>query len=143
MANAQISLNGNMMKIKDNGDGTYSTTTASIVQEIQLLNAVAIRNTSPNTSTTVDATALSSRKYFHVSNTLNQAVTIGVTVYTSDGNNGVVIGSKSIAAGTNGLITIADISTLSEPFNKISITATCSIAPASGSVSVWLEGVSA
>lgn len=142
MANTQINLNGYQMKIKDNGDGTYSTTTCSTTQEIQLLSALAVTDTVGHYSSIFDISNLSGRKYIHVASTLNQAATVSVLVYNSAGSGNVTIGSKSIAANTNGIITASDIANLSEPYSKMAVCVTCAVAPASGNINIWLEGVS-
>lgn len=142
MANTQINLNGYQMKIKDNGDGTYSTTICSPVQEVTAFNALAIIDT-VNHDVTIDVSNLSGRKVFLVCNTHNQAVTVSIIAATSSGTSCVTLGSKSVAATSYALISAADIATLVEPFMKLTVRTQCSVAPTSGNVTVWLEGVSA
>lgn len=143
MANQQIQLNGFNMKIKDNGDGTYSSTNAKVVFETQLFSALAVTDNQPHDSSQADVSGISGRKYLHFVNTLNQAVTVSVIGCISDGTNSVTLGAKSFAASTSGIITAVDIPALLEPLQKIVVRVQCSTAPSSGNISVFLEGVSA
>ncbi len=143
MANQQIVLNGFNMRIRDNGDGTYSTTNAKLVGEVQFQNALSITDTAVHSSATIDVSGYSGRKYLHVVHNLNQAITVTVVAYISNGTNGIVVGSKTLAANTSGIITAADIPALAEPVQQFAIQVQCSVAPASGTITILLEGVSA
>jgi hypothetical protein len=141
VANTQINLNGFPMKIKDNGDSTYSTTSCSPVQELTAVNALAITDTA-NHDVVMDVSNLSGRKFLFINNTLNQSVTIQVGIVSGSGL-WFMLGSKTVTTSNYGIISASDMPLLVEPMMKMAIRISCSVAPTSGTVSVWIAGVSA
>lgn len=127
-------------KVDINGTPTV-TLTGRNVQEKQGHNALAITDTTNKDSLMIDVSDLN-RKAIFVVNSLNQAVDVSLIIYTSDGINALTLGSpKTLAAGVWGLVTATDIPTLAEPVSKMKIRLKCAVAPSSGSISTWVEGV--
>lgn len=132
------------LKINSNGDVVALTeVTSRKTQEVVGHNAVAITTTANNDSANIDTSGMTGRKAVLVNNTLNQSVTISVIARTSTQSFGTILGSKSIAAATTGVVSAADIAALIEPWPIIQIRAVCATAPTSGSLSTVLEGVQA
>lgn len=140
MPNTQVNLNGYMMKIRDNGDGTYSTTTGKTTQSLQSHNAVAIRDTANNDSALIDVSSFENKSVF-VYNGLNQALSAQLMVYNPDGTLLYLVpGAKTIATGSAYLISAADYALLSAPFMKMKVRLFCTVAPTSGITSSWVMG---
>lgn len=128
-----------MMKLKDNGDGTYSTTTSKFVQVIQSHNAVSIRDTSNNDSSLIDV-SVSENKSVYVHNGLNQTLSVQLLIYSPDGTQYYAVPSpKTITAGSSYLITTADFLLLNAPICKIKVRLFCTVSPTSGAASAWVQ----
>lgn len=101
-----------------------------------VFNALQIRNTSQHTSSISDNRGFVPKTII-VQNSLNQPVNIAVFgSRTSDFSLELQIGSSvDIAASTN------DYMTLTDYFPYLRLKATCLVAPASGSLTIFLEKV--
>ena len=117
-----------------------------------LICSLAIRDTNTHNYATNSAnakihyfnTVAGITKTIAVKNGLNQDVIVNVQyLYKSNTVNGlpvsVNIGNKTIAAGTTGLITSADISILDKPMSALYLTLQCSVAPTTGYIDCYLE----
>jgi hypothetical protein len=121
----------------------FSESAEKIVQEVPYHNAVSIRDTNNYDVNASDSTIISKlggRKSIMVFSTLNQAVTVSILVKNKAGL-AIVAGSKNIAAATYGVITSADVPALAEPWQNITLRASCATAPTGGNISTFLEGV--
>lgn len=126
------------------------------VQDIVLVNALAVTDTSTHSSGSINVSALSGRKIVTISSTLNQDTTVSIIARDQRGN-GVTMGTVTVAASTGGTIiafvapegsisaksSTGSFTLLASPFWNMEIRVSCSTAPTSGSISVYLEGVSA
>lgn len=109
------------------------------VQETVIFNALAITSTSANT-VTIDTSNLS-KISFVGTNTLNQPVTIAVKTVGGGSVSYSTLVSKSASAGVAFNITGADSASLNGPLKKIQVTATCTVAPISGSLMMYMEAI--
>ena len=124
-------------------DGSISTQLSGRnVQEILGHNAVAITDTVVHNTAILDLSVISGKKTIFVQNTLNQAITIVIWVTVPSGG---VINSNGIIVPANEpkLITAADMPLLAEPLYSALIQGRCTIAPTSGSLTTYMEGVQA
>ena len=115
-----------------------------------LHNAIAITDTLAKDSAITEVADIPLRKILHVRNTLDQPVDISVFVYSRLGDTGTTYygpsninsgTTKTVAAGVNMILTETDSPALNHPVQFMMVRAKCSVAPTTGSVSVWLEGV--
>ena len=115
------------------------------VQEITVLNAVAITDTANHDSEIIDVSGISGKKYIFINNSLNQIITVTLIVYGSAGVVGVAVAPQKPTVGIDStvILTSADIKELAEPLQRVKIRVACSTAPTSGSVYAYLEGVQA
>ncbi|MCE4052033.1 hypothetical protein [Bacillus sp. Au-Bac7] len=113
------------------------------VIETSLITAVAVTSTTQQSSPIVNISNVSGRKYIHVTNSHNQACTIYLKVRNKAGTATVSLGSAVVQPLSSRTITIADIPALTEPLQNIQIDFAFATAPTSGSISAWVEGVSA
>lgn len=140
MSNTQISVNGYNMKIRDNGDSTYSTTTSKVVQATSVISALPITDTANHDSSVLDVSTFENVSIF-VCNLLNQAVTVQVLIIGPDGTSTYnVTTTKSVASNTSYLVSSVDIPVLTAPFTKMKVRLYCTTAPTSGTVYAWVEG---
>jgi hypothetical protein len=112
-----------------------------------VISALAIRDTSTHDATTdsgytflLNVQNLAGAKELYVKNSLNQAVTITLE-YSFDGSTVATIGNAApaIAASTNTTIDTSQIAELAGGFPYVCVQAQCSVAPTSGSLTVYVE----
>lgn len=97
----------------------------------KLVDALAIRDTNAANSTALTDLALVGSLMFFAVNTLNQAVSLQYQG-SFDGTTYANIGSATSVSATSG----TSAQTLSDPWPYVRVVATCSVAPASGSLTV-------
>lgn len=98
----------------------------------KLFNAAAIRDTNALNSTAIDDIGVVGSGLFAAENTLNQSVSLQYQG-SFDNSNWHNIGSAVVVAATTG----KEADTISDPWPYVRCVATCSVAPASGSLTVW------
>lgn len=138
MANSSINLNGTSMKIRDNLDSTFSTSTSKTNISTQIFTALSITDVLNHDSALIDVTMLEEKSIF-VNNGLNQPLTLTAQIYDPTGTYAYSV-STTIAAGTAYLVTRFDLPIINMPFTSLKIRLSCAIAPASGAVNAWLIG---
>ena len=146
MADKLLDSTNSQLRLFDNGDGSYSAAiklTGRKVEEIILHNVLAIRDTANHNSSYIDISNLSGKKYLHITNDLDQSVDVTLLIATAGTTDFALVAgqTKTITAGTWDTVTAADIRELAEPLQQLSVRLKCSIAPTTGTVTVFLEGV--
>ena len=140
MANSQINLNGNNMKIRDNGDTTFSTSIAKTNYYSQVYMNLTITDILNHFSSIIDVTMLENTSIF-INNGLNQSVTLQVMIYDPTSTYYYTVATtKTISGSSAYLVSSVDIPVLNTPFTKVKFNLYCSVAPTSGSVNAWLIG---
>lgn len=114
-----------------------------VVAELPLVSAQAVTTTSTQSSQNLNVSTLSGRKYIHVTNSHNQSCTLFVKAKNKSGAATVSLGSVTVSNLASRTITATDIPALLDPLQIIQIDFSFATAPTSGSLSAWVEGVSA
>ena len=107
--------------------------------DVYVFNALAITDTGIHNSARIDCTPYPGKKVLYVENTLNQAVNLTLFAYPSLGG-GNAYSAQNVAASTNVIIEPGVIAALDDPINNFILQAACTVAPTSGSLTVFLEG---
>lgn len=142
-------------ELRDNGDGTYSLlveiTDAAHVQQVSQKkttatltahSAVSVRDTA-NNEVLVDVVDVTGEKLVVINSTLNQAVDISLFA-EGTGYTYITLGAaKNIAINGTGVISSGDIPGLRAPISKLRVRAKATVAPTTGNLSIYVEGVQA
>lgn len=115
------------------------------VQEIVYFNALAITDAANHDSGSPpyrDVSTIGGKKMLIAYNTTDQAITLNLLTSPISGSGALQVGQTfSLPSGQSKTITSADIRELGEPINRLGVRLKAGVAPTTGSVSVWLEGV--
>ncbi|WP_067929529.1 hypothetical protein [Alicyclobacillus shizuokensis] len=120
--------------------------TGRSVQEVTIINALAIADTNPHSSGNINVQSYSGKKSLFIVSSLNQSCTLSFNVRTLN-LNGFTAATFNIQAGKYAFITAqttaatGSFAALDEPFSMIEVVLQCATAPTSGSISVYMEGV--
>ena len=108
--------------------------------EVITHNGVAVRDTANQDGVGFIDVSGYGRKMLHILNLLDQSVTVTIQARANAVANTVTIVTKTIGPGVFEKLNSADSTALTDPYQQWRIRATCSVAPASGSLSIYFEG---